>query len=106
MGFPPLSRGSTHPTKPAKPGSVGGEAVKQATAAGAAQVVLAATTIGSARWVRRVPGFRGGMIPQPLAVDVPEHRGAFGAAGPVDAGAILAGWKSAAVHLRAGQGIV
>src|SRR5207248_5278422 len=46
------------------------------------------------------------IVAQPLAVDVADHRGALRAAGPVAAGAILAGRKSAAFHGRSGQHVV
>ena len=81
---------------------VRGEAVEQAAAAGAAQVVEAATTVGSARGMRRIPRSRRNVVAQALAVGVAYHGGALGAARPVAAGAVLARRKCGAVHLRAG----
>src|SRR5436305_10010745 len=82
--------------------SVGREAVEQAVAAGALEIVLAAAAVRPARGMRRVPGLRLDRVAQAFAVDVAEHRGALGAAGPVAAGAILAGTERGAVHRGAG----
>src|SRR5262245_6578699 len=65
---------------------VRGEAVEQAVAAGAPQVVLAAAAVGPARGMRRIPRLRRGIVAQTLAVAVADHRGALGAARPVAAG--------------------
>src|SRR5438132_2907823 len=86
--------------------SVRREAVEQAVAAGALEIVLAAAAVRPARGMRRVPGLRLDRVAQAFAVDVAEHRGALGAAGPVAAGAILAGTERGAVHLRAGERVV
>src|SRR5215471_3368536 len=85
---------------------VRGEAVEQAVAAGASQIVLAAAAVGPARGMRRVPRFRRRIVAQTLAVAVADHRGALGAARPVAAGSVLAGRKRPPVHLRAGQDVV
>src|SRR5262249_9356452 len=83
-----------------------GEAVDQAEATRAAQVVLAAAAVGAARGMRRVPRLRRGVVAQALAITVAEHGRALRAAGPVAAGAVLAGRGRLAVGLRAGQHIV
>jgi len=46
------------------------------------------------------------VIAQTLPVDMPDHRGTLRAACPIMAGLVVAGRKSAAVRLRAGQCIV
>src|SRR5947209_13080791 len=53
-----------------------------------------------------MPGARGGVVAQAPAVDVPDHGDALRAAGPVAAGAILAGRKRAAFRGRSGQHVV
>src|SRR5437764_10946935 len=83
------------------PASVRREAIEQAVAAGAAQVGLAAAAVVAARGMRGVPGFRLDGVGQAFAVDVAEHGGAAAAAGPVAAGAVLAGAEGGTVHLRA-----
>src|SRR6516164_6485714 len=85
---------------------VRGEAVEQAAAAGAAQVVEAAAAVGAARGMRRIPRSRRNVVAQALAVGVTQHGSALGAARPVAAGAILARRKRGAVHLRAGQNVM
>src|SRR3984893_15885877 len=72
---------------------VRGEAVEQAVASGASQIVLAAAAVGSARGMRRIPRLGRGIVAQALAVAVADHGCALGAAPPVAAGSILAGWK-------------
>jgi hypothetical protein len=74
---------------------LGGEAIEQPVAAGAAQICLAAASVRSARGMRRIPRPCRRVVPQPLAVYVAEHGRALGAAGPVATGAILAGRESA-----------
>src|SRR5262249_38832164 len=83
-----------------------GKAVEQAVAAGAPQVVLAAAAVGPARGMRRIPRLGRGIVAQTLAVDVADHGRALGAACPVAAGSVLAGWKRPPVHLRAGKNVV
>src|SRR5262249_23658712 len=85
---------------------VRGKAVEQAVAAGAPQVVLAAAAVGPARGMRRIPRLGRGIVAQTLAVDVADHGRALGAAWPVGAGSVLAGWKRPPVHLRAGKNVV
>src|SRR5438105_15449413 len=67
----------------ARRASVRREAVEQAVAAGALEIVLAAAAVRPARGMRRVPGLRLDRVAQAFAVDVAEHGGALGAAGPV-----------------------
>src|SRR3954454_2732826 len=86
--------------------SVRREAVEQPVAAGAAQVGLAAAAVGSARGMRRIPRARRRVVTQSLAIDVPDHRGALRAAGPVTAGAGLSGRKGLAFRRRAGEHVV
>src|SRR5690242_18341348 len=92
---------SAHPTA-----SVRREAVEQTVAAGGAEIRLAAAAVGSARGMRRIPRLRGLVVAQPLAVDMPDHRGALGALGPVAAGPIFTRRECGAVRLRAGERIV
>src|SRR5262249_57999456 len=68
---------------------VRGEAVEQAVAASAPQVVLAAAAVGPARGMRRIPRLGRGIVAQTLAVAVADHRGALGAARPVAAASVL-----------------
>src|SRR5262249_31016780 len=82
------------------------QAVEQAVASGASQIVLAAAALGPARGVRRIPRFGRGVVARTPAVDVADHGRALGAARPVAAGSILAGRKRAPVRLRAGQNVV
>src|SRR5258707_1635835 len=82
------------------------EAVHQPVAAGALEIGLRAAAVGSARRVRRVPGFRGVVVAQANAVDMAEHGGALRRARPVLAGAILAGRERRAVGLRSRQRVV
>src|SRR2546422_8027698 len=48
------------------------------------QIGLAATAVGASRRMRRIPRLGLDGVAQALAVDVAEHRGAAGAACPVD----------------------
>src|SRR5882724_6203019 len=82
------------------------ETVEEAVAPGALQVVLAAATIGPARRMRRVPGFRRVVVPQALAIVVADHRRALTALRPVAAGAVLADRKRGAVRLGTRQDVV
>src|SRR3954454_22322889 len=86
--------------------SVRREAVEQPIAAGAAQVGLAAAAVGSARRMRRIPGARRRVVTQSLAIDVPDHRGALRAAGPVAAGAVFADREGLAFRRGAGEHVV
>src|SRR5882757_32935 len=86
--------------------SVGREAIHQAVAAGALEVVLRTAAIGATRGMRRVPGFRGVIVAQADAVDMPEHGGSLRAARPVLAGAVLTGCKGRSVCLRSRQHVV
>src|SRR5262249_519279 len=79
---------------------VRGEAVEQAVAAGAPEVVLAAAAVGPTRGMRRIPRLGRGIVAQTLAVAVADHGGALGAARPVAAGSVLPGRESPPVHLR------
>src|SRR5262249_22764179 len=85
---------------------VRGEAVEQAVAAGAPEVVLAAAAVGPTRGMRRIPRLGRCIVAQTLAVAVADHGGALGAARPVAAGSVLAGRKSPPVHLRPGKNVV
>src|SRR5262245_11864850 len=82
------------------------ETVQETVATGASQVRLAATAVGAARGVRRVPRFRRLVVTQPHAVVMPDHGAALFAARPVLAGTVLAGRERGAVALRAGQDVV
>src|SRR5437016_11555757 len=86
--------------------SVRREAVEQAVAAGALEIVLAAAAVRPSRGMRRVPGLRRVVVAQALPVVMPDHRGALAALGPVAAGAILTGRERGAVGLRSGQDVV
>src|SRR6185437_10555059 len=80
--------------------------IEQAVAAGAAQVILAATAVGTARRMRRIPRMRRWIIAQAEAVNVSEHGAALGAARPVFSRTILTVREDAAVRFRARQCIV
>src|SRR4051794_17250406 len=56
--------------------------------------------------MRRIPRARRRVVTQSLAIDVPDHRGALRAAGPVAAGAVFAGRKGLAFRRRAGEHVV
>src|SRR5689334_8538044 len=86
--------------------SLRGEAVEEPGAARPLECVLAAAAGLPARGVRRVPGLRGVVVAQALAVVMAHHGGAGGAARPVLAGAVLAGREGGAVGLRAGEDVV
>src|SRR5438309_313373 len=83
-----------------------GEAVEQAVAAGALEIVLAAASVRARRGMRRVAGLRRVVVAQALPVVLADHRGALAALGPVAAGAILTGRERGVVGLRAGQDVV
>src|SRR5262249_20603879 len=85
---------------------IGGEAIEEAVAAGAAQIRLAAATVGATRGMRGIPRPRRLVVTQTLAVDMPHYCGALRAARPIMAGFVFAGRKGAAVGLRAGQRVV
>src|SRR5258705_13801571 len=95
-----------HPSQNLQDRLLGGEAIEQPAAAGAAQIGLAAAAVWSARGMRGIPRPCWRVVAQPLAVDVADHGRALGAAGPVAAGAILTGRESAAFRGRAGQDVV
>jgi hypothetical protein len=86
--------------------SVAREAVQQAVAAGADQILLAATAIRAARRMRRVPRFRWRGIIEAGAIGVSEHRRTLRAACPVLAGPVVSPRKGGTVGLRASQDIV
>src|SRR3954471_16013027 len=56
--------------------------------------------------MRRIPRARRRVVTQSLAIDVPDHRGALRAAGPVAAGAVFASREGLAVRRRAGEHVV
>src|SRR5499427_5592935 len=87
-------------------GLPGREAVEEAVASGALQIVLATAAVGPARGMRRVPRLRRVVVAQPLPVVMADHRRALAALGPVAAGAILAGRERGTVRLRARQDVV
>src|SRR6478672_2456480 len=87
------------------PTSVRREAVQQAVAAGALQVVLRAAAAGSTRGMGRVPRLRGRAVVEAAAVRMSEH-GAANRARPVAARAVLSGGKGRAVGLRAREHVV
>src|ERR1700741_4037424 len=93
LATPALGRpwGATGPVEALQ--LIRGEAVEQAVASGAPEVVLAATAVGTARRMRRVPRLGGRVVAQSLAVDVADHRGALGAARPIATGSVLSGRK-------------
>src|SRR5207245_9742280 len=68
-----------------------GEAVEEAVAAGALEIVLAAAAVGPARGVRRVPGLRRVVVAQALPIVTADHRRPLAALRPVAAGAVTAG---------------
>src|SRR5205814_6395247 len=79
-----------------------GEAVEEAVAAGALEIVLAAAAVGPARGVRRVPGLRRVVVAQALPIVMADHRRSLAALRPVAAGAVIAGRERGAFGLRAG----
>src|SRR6516162_9538718 len=81
--------------KACKAALLGGEAIEQPVAAGAAQVGLATAAIGPARGMRWIPRPRCRIVAQSFAVDMANHGCALGAARPVATGAIVTGRKSA-----------
>src|SRR5437867_9251985 len=83
-----------------------GEALEEAVAAGALEIVLAAAAVGPARGMRRVPGFRGVVVAQSLPIVMADHRRPLAALRPVAAGAVLAGPERGAVGLGARQDVV
>src|SRR6059058_5360641 len=83
-----------------------GEAVEEAVAAGALEIVLAAAAVGPARGVRRVPGLRRVVVAQTLPIVMADHRRPLAALRPVAAGAVIAGRERGAVGLRTGQDVV
>src|SRR5438552_17308196 len=83
-----------------------GEAVEEAVAAGALEIVLAAAAVGPARGVRRVPGLRRVVVAQALPIVMADHRRPLAAPRPVAAGAVIAGRERGAVGVRAGQAVV
>src|SRR5215204_6168284 len=85
---------------------VRGKAVEQAVAARAFQRVLAAAAAGPARGMRRVPGFRGVVVAQALAVMMADHGGALGAARPVLAGHVGVACDCPTVGRGPGQNVV
>src|SRR5262249_26534168 len=85
---------------------LGREAVEEAVASRALEIVLAAAAVGPARGMRRVPRLGGVVVAQPLPVVMADHRRALAALGPVGAGAILAGRERGTVRLRARQDVV
>src|SRR5258708_24976811 len=85
--------------------SVHREAVQQAVAAGALEIVLAAAAARAARRVRGVPRFRCRVVAQALAVVMTEHGGALRAAGPVAAGAVFVRREGTAIGGRTCRGI-
>src|SRR5262245_8795089 len=95
-----------HGSRTKELGSVDGEAIEQAVAAGALQVGLAAAAVRAARGMRRIPGLGFGVVAQSLPVVMTDHRRAGAALRPVAAGAILAGRERPPVGLRAGQHVV
>src|SRR6266851_6958862 len=85
---------------------IDGEAIEQAVASGAAQIGLAATAVGAAGGMRRIPRLRRIVVAQALPVGVADDSGTLGAARPVVAGPVFTLRKCLAVRLRAGQRIV
>lgn len=78
--------------------SIDGEAIEQARAAGADQIVLAA----AAAWVRRIPRSIVGAV----SIGMPELRRAGGFTRPIVAGVIHAIGVSASIRLRAGEHVM
>src|SRR6267143_1391689 len=83
-----------------------GEAVEEAVASGALQIVLAAAAVGPARGMRRVPRLRRVVVPQALPIVMADHRRSLAALRPVAARAVLAGRERGAVGLGARQDVV
>src|SRR5215203_2172604 len=84
----PALKGPATIAKPANNALLSSEAIEQPVPAGAAEVALAATTIGPARGMRGIPRSRRGIIVQAFTVDMAHHGRTLGAARPVAAGAI------------------
>ena len=82
------------------------EAVQQTVAAGADQVLLAATAIGPLRRMRRIPGFDRRIGRRSVEVGMSEHRRPLGTRRPVLAGAIVGWGERSAVRLRPRENIV
>src|SRR5258708_21985472 len=91
--------------QPANTSSVRSEAVQQAGAAGADQILLAAAALRSARRMRRIPGThrRRGSTG---AVGMSEHRRALRAACPVLAGIVLTRRECGAIWPRSRQHVM
>src|SRR5215470_8656349 len=83
-----------------------GEAIEQAIASGALEIVLTAAAVRAARGVRRVPRLRCVVVAQTLAIVMADHRRALTALCPVATGAVVAARKRGPVRLRAGQDVV
>src|SRR5437667_7602853 len=83
-----------------------GEAVEEAIASGALQVVLAAAAVGPARRMRRVPRLGRVVVPQALAIVVADHGRPLAALRPVAARTVLAGREGGAVGLGARQDVM
>jgi len=86
--------------------SIRGEAIEQASAAGAPEIGLGAAAARSLRGMRGIPrlGRRG--IVEPHAVVMTDHRRARPALGPVAAGAVVADGEGGAIRLRAGEDVM
>src|SRR5271155_2154475 len=56
--------------------------------------------------MRTVPGFRGVIVAQADAVDMPQHRRALNAARPVLAGTVFTGRERGAVRLRSRERVM
>src|SRR5689334_3116401 len=80
-----------------------GEAIEQAVAPRALEIVLTAAAVRAARGMRRVPGLRCVVVAQALAIVMADHRRALTVLCPVATGAVVAGRKRGPIRLRAGQ---
>src|SRR5262249_5850556 len=85
---------------------LGREAVEEACASGALEVVLAAAAVRPTGGMRRVPRLGRVVVAQSLTVGMTHHRRALAALRPVAARLVLAGGERGAVRLRAGEDVV
>src|SRR5438045_8836362 len=86
--------------------SIGREAIQQAVAARALEIILGAATAGTAGWMRRIPRLGGRALVEPGAVGMPYHCHPLTALGPVAAGTVVSSRKRRSIRLRAGENVV
>src|SRR5262249_47243998 len=86
--------------------SVRRKTIKQPVAACASEIGLGAAALGTAGWMRGIPGFRRVVVPQTHSIGMADDRRALGAARPILAGSISFAGKCGAIGLRSRQHIV